>query len=51
MPFRYLEKVIACVAIASGQTLTTKPAKVVSGQEAEKTNEFLQALGKIITQK
>jgi TRAF3-interacting protein 1 len=39
---RYLDKLIACIAIASGVALAAKPGKIVSGQEPEKTNEVLQ---------
>ena len=39
---KYLEKAIHCVAFATGETLTVKAGKVVSGQEPEKTNDFLQ---------
>ena len=34
-----------------GQTLTVKPGKIVSGQEADKTNEMLQVLANIIINK
>jgi TRAF3-interacting protein 1 len=40
---RYLEKVLDCLSFAlGGQPLSAKPSKIVSGQEAAKTNEFLQ---------
>ncbi len=51
---KYLDKAIACVSLAimpKEPALTTKPAKVISGQEPERTNEFLQAIGKLISQK
>ena len=48
---KYLEKVIDCVSFALGENLTAKPSKIVSGQEPQKTNEFLQALAQIIDKK
>ena len=45
---KYLEKAIHCVAFASGETLAVKPGKIVAGQEPDKTNEFLQALARVI---
>ena len=45
---KYLEKVIKCVSYASRKNLTVRPGKVVAGQEAEKTNELLQALANIL---
>jgi len=49
---RYLEKALDCAAFAlGGKPLTAKPGKIVSGQEPDKTNEFLQALASIIEQK
>ena len=34
-----------------GENLAAKPSKIVSGQEPQKTNEFLQALAQIIDKK
>jgi len=34
-----------------GKTISAKPGKIVAGQEAEKTNELLQALGEAIGKK
>ena len=48
---KYLEKVIDCVSFAIGEPLGAKPSKIVSGQEPQKTNEFLQALAQIIDKK
>ena len=48
---KYLEKVIDCVSMALGESLTAKPSKIVSGQEPQKTNEFLQALAKLLEKK
>ena len=45
----YLSKIIDCLSLATGQTLAVKPGKIVSGQEADKTNEMLQLLAKVIS--
>ena len=37
--------------MASGESLKIRPSKVVAGHEAERTNEFLQALSLVITNK
>ena len=37
--------------MASGESLKVRPSKVVAGHEAEKTNEFLQVLSKVIANK
>lgn len=34
------------VGLVAGEPLSVKPARIVAGHEPEKTNEFLQALGK-----
>ena len=39
----FLGKLIDALSFSTGQTLSAKPGKIVSGQEAEKTNEMLQA--------
>lgn len=46
-----MEKVIDCVSFALNENLTAKPSKIVSGQEAQKTNEFLQALAQVLERK
>ena len=38
----FLSKLIDALSFSTGQTLSAKPGKIVSGQEAEKTNEMLQ---------
>ena len=48
---KYLEKVIDCIAFAIGEPLGAKPSRIVSGQEPQKTNEFLQALAQVIDKK
>ncbi|XP_072293795.1 TRAF3-interacting protein 1 [Eucyclogobius newberryi] len=40
----FLQKAIDVVVLVSGEPLSVKPARVVAGQEAEKTNELLQAI-------
>lgn len=40
----FLQKAIDIVQMATGESLAVKPAKIVAGQEANRTNEFLQAL-------
>lgn len=44
----YLTKIINCLSLATGQSLQVKPGKIVSGQEADKTNELLQLLATVI---
>lgn len=46
-----MEKVIDCVSFALNENLAAKPSKIVSGQEATKTNEFLQALAQVLERK
>lgn len=40
----FLQKLIDCVQEVNGTPLSVKPAKIVAGHEAEKTNEWLQAM-------
>ncbi|KAM5152176.1 TRAF3-interacting protein 1 isoform 1-T1 [Mantella aurantiaca] len=42
----FLQKAIDVVVVVTGEPLSVKPARIVAGHEPEKTNEFLQALGK-----
>ncbi|NXF84161.1 MIPT3 protein, partial [Sclerurus mexicanus] len=42
----FLQKAIDAVVLVTGEPLAVKPARVVAGHEPEKTNEFLQAIGK-----
>ncbi|XP_033333077.1 intraflagellar transport 54 [Megalopta genalis] len=41
----YLTKLIDVVKLATGANLTVRASKIISGQEATKTNELLQAIG------
>mmetsp|Transcript_26958 Transcript_26958/g.26031 ORF Transcript_26958/g.26031 Transcript_26958/m.26031 type:complete len:133 (+) Transcript_26958:55-453(+) len=45
----FLSKMIALVEMMSGEKLEVKPAKIVAGLEADKTNIFLQQLFKVAT--
>ena len=47
----FLTKLIDALSFSSGQTLAVKPGKIVSGQEADKTNEMLQVLASILINK
>ncbi|XP_053925269.1 TRAF3-interacting protein 1 [Cuculus canorus] len=42
----FLQKAIDAVVMVTGEPLSVNPARVVAGHEPEKTNEFLQAIGK-----
>ncbi|KAM9380389.1 TRAF3-interacting protein 1 [Phaethornis superciliosus] len=42
----FLQKAIDTVVMVTGEPLSVKPARVVAGHEPEKTNEFLQAIGR-----
>ncbi|NXY87271.1 MIPT3 protein, partial [Alcedo cyanopectus] len=42
----FLQKAIDAVVMVTGEPLSVKPVSVVTGHEPEKTNEFLQAIGK-----
>ncbi|XP_075685704.1 TRAF3-interacting protein 1 [Rhinoderma darwinii] len=42
----FLQKAIDVVILVTGESLAVKPARIVAGHEPDKTNEFLQAIGK-----
>ncbi|XP_008327307.1 TRAF3-interacting protein 1 isoform X2 [Cynoglossus semilaevis] len=42
----FLQKTIDVVMLVTGEPLAAKPARIVAGQEPEKTNELLQAIAK-----
>lgn len=41
---KFLQKIIDLTQMVNGKQLDVKPSKIVAGQEAEKTNEWLQGL-------
>ncbi|CAG9573601.1 conserved hypothetical protein [Leishmania major strain Friedlin] len=43
---QFLEKLIAAVEAATGTPVAARPAKIVAGEEAEKTNELFQQLAR-----
>ena len=47
----YLTKLIDVVKLATGANLSVRASKIISGQEATKTNELLQAIGKALDKK
>ncbi|XP_077562994.1 intraflagellar transport 54 [Haemaphysalis longicornis] len=47
----FLQKAIDALGILTGSALPVRPSKIVSGHEAEKTNEFLQVLAKAAAKK
>ena len=47
----YLTKLIDCLSFTTGENLSVKPGKIVSGQEADKTNEMLQILANVVINK
>ncbi|KAK0175216.1 hypothetical protein PV327_008982 [Microctonus hyperodae] len=47
----YLNKLIDAVKLITGNELSVRPSKIISGQEPIKTNEFLQAIGRALDKK
>ncbi|XP_064108832.1 TRAF3-interacting protein 1-like isoform X2 [Macrobrachium nipponense] len=47
----FLQKCIDATSIATGETFSVRPSKIVAGQDVEKTNEWLQGLGRAISKK
>jgi len=41
----------SCIGHINGDPVAARPSKIVSGHEAEKTNEILQLLGKLCLEK
>uniref|UniRef100_A0A1B0D8H1 TRAF3-interacting protein 1 n=1 Tax=Phlebotomus papatasi TaxID=29031 RepID=A0A1B0D8H1_PHLPP len=48
---KFLEKLINIVEMVTKADLKVRPSKIVAGQEVEKTNELLQAIGMAIEKK
>jgi len=48
---KFLQKAIDMFSLVTGKPLSVKPAKVVAGHDADRTNEFLQALAESINKK
>jgi len=44
----FLDKLINCVKLATGSSLTVRSTKIVAGLEPTRTNELLQAIGQAI---
>ncbi|XP_050691783.1 TRAF3-interacting protein 1-like isoform X2 [Eriocheir sinensis] len=44
----FLQKCIDATILATGDSLSVRPSKIVAGHEPDKTNEWLQALGKAV---
>ena len=44
----FLQKVIDCVSILSGENLAVRPNKVIAGHEPENTNDLLQKIARCI---
>ncbi|KAK8382773.1 hypothetical protein O3P69_011368 [Scylla paramamosain] len=44
----FLQKCIDATVLATGENLSVRPGKIVAGHEADKTNEWLQALGRAV---
>ena len=42
----WLDKIIACVSLSLDEHVPARPLKIVAGLEPERTNDFLQALGR-----
>ncbi|XP_068214872.1 TRAF3-interacting protein 1 isoform X3 [Palaemon carinicauda] len=47
----FLQKCIDATTIATGETFSVRPSKIVAGQDVDKTNEWLQGLGRAISNK
>lgn len=45
-----MHTVFCVVVLATGENLAVRPGKIVAGHEADKTNEWLQALAQAIAQ-
>ncbi|XP_071534819.1 uncharacterized protein IFT54 isoform X2 [Panulirus ornatus] len=46
----FLQKCIDATILATGENLAVRPSKIVAGHEADKTNEWLQALARAVAQ-
>ncbi|GLV43326.1 Intraflagellar transport 54 [Carabus blaptoides fortunei] len=51
MKIAFLQKLIDCITIVTGKSITARPSKIVAGLEPTKTNELLQAIGYALKKK
>jgi len=47
----FLQKIVDVIIMTSEETVKVRPSKIVAGHEAERTNEFLQALSSVVANK
>jgi len=46
-----VDLVVYCSALVIGKTVAARPAKIIAGHEADRTNELLQALAEAVNKK
>lgn len=47
----FLQKIVDVIIMTSEETVKVRPSKIVAGHEADRTNEFLQALSSVVINK